>query len=149
MKKNKRTDEEIVAAFERLFDESLVPNSTQEAQEIIRNAGINPSAFLENMNSLTERILAESPHNWRNQKDDEIEEARTSLSRINIPKGLSKQQLLDSIDSLLKKFPTGLPRSLQLAHRNATEQSQDDLAYLYQEILHQLAEAGIDIQKDE
>lgn len=149
MNSKKRSDEEIVAAFEKLFDESLIPASLEEADESIKKAGIDPDNFRAEMHRLTTRLLAESPYNWRNQKDDEIESNRASLERIKIPSGLTKKQLWDRITSLQAKYPEVFPQPLQFAFRNAKEQSEDDIAYLLQEMIHRVQQAGIEIDEDE
>lgn len=149
MNTKRRNDEKVVIAFERLFDDSLVPNSLEEADETIRRAGINPDKYRNEMRSLAAKLLSDSPLNWRNQSIDEIEATRKSLGDIKLVKNLAVHQILDRIAALQIKYPQVFIEPVLQAHRNLEEQSEEDLAYLLQEMIFRIKQAGIDLDEDQ
>lgn len=138
-KDNKVTDRDIVNAFESLFDEVLVPQSIEEAEEIIRQAGVDPEEWKNEMYAMVQGMLRESPLNWRNVKKEELTKKIKELE--NIPKRLDKTK--EELQELIQNRLDDLNLSLQqapAAYRNREELTKEDLASLLQELEYQLRE---------
>jgi hypothetical protein len=142
MSKNKEcsiTDRDVAEAFETLFDETLLPESREEAEEIILEAGIDPEKWDNEMNIMVQKLLRDSPLNWRNIAQEEIFNIVSDLE--NIPKRVNKtiQELWELIDKALEElYPS--KQNIPVAYRNLEEVTKEDLASLLQELEYQLHE---------
>lgn len=141
-KKNQEVnDKDIAQAFEALFDQALVPQSEEEADEIIREAGIDPEAWSDKMYALVQELLRSSPLNWRNVSKDELSNKAEALE--SIPKRLdkTKEELQELIQARLKRLNLS-PQKAPAAYRNREVLTKEDLASLLQELDYQLREEG-------
>ena len=133
------TDRDIANAFESLFDETLVPRSKEEAEEIISKVGIDPEKWNNAMYAMVQSQIRESPFNWRNVKKEEITKRIRKLE--SIPKQLdkTKEELQEMIQDRLNQLDLS-PRQAPAAYRNREELTKEDLASLLQELEFRLRE---------
>lgn len=130
-----RSEEELAEAFDQLFDEIPSPQTQEEIDEYIREAGIDPDEFGARIKKLTIKALAESPINWRIRSKAEIEEARAQLDSIGAIANKERNNLLSIIDKALEQILVTNPQLISLHHRNRTELSDEDLLSLLQELM--------------
>ena len=143
-KSHEVTDRDIANAFESLFDETLVPRSREEAEEIIREAGIDPEKWKNEMYAMAQSQIRESPLNWRNVNKEEITKRIKKLE--SIPKQLdkTKDELQELIQDRLNQLNLS-PRQAPAAYRNREELTKEDLASLLQELEYRLREESGEI----
>lgn len=133
------TDRDVANAFTALFEVVLVPQSKEEAEEIIRQKGIDLEKWNAEMYVMAQELLRSSPLNWRNVNQAELSQKVKRLE--SIPKRLdkTKEQLQDLIRQRLDELNLS-PQQVPVAHRNQEELTKEDLASLLQELEFQLQE---------
>lgn len=133
-KKPIRSEEELVEVFYQLFDEIPSPQSSVEIEEYIREAGIDPDKFGSFVKEIALNALAESPLNWRNRDEVEVELARAQLVSIGQSADKDRESLLSTIDKVIEKIFATNPNLAPIHYRNRTELSVEDLVSLLQEL---------------
>ena len=120
------TEEELEEALDKLFDEIPPPETPEEVDETLREAGYDPEAIAAQMKAFAEQALANSPLNWRNRAPQEIEAGRSRLAEFlsNTPK--NRDDLVQAIRQQLSQ----LGGQAAYAHRNLELEtaSDEDLA---------------------
>ena len=142
-------DKDMNDIFAEFLSLDMYPNTLEEAEEIIQEAGIDISEFEKKTISIFRNILSESPLDWRNVSDDIIDAEAAKLDEIPLKKNLSKEQLIMSINRITKILEStiqGRQLNFELAHRNLETQTDDDLAQLLRQIEYAASELGIDIE---
>lgn len=136
-KKNSITDWNIAEAFESLFDEILIPETKKEADEIMSEAGIDANKWNDEMYTMIQKLLRESPLNWRNVTNVDISNIVKELE--SIPKHINKtrKELWDLIEKILDELYSSMHK-VPVAYRNLEEVTEEDLASLLQELEYQL-----------
>lgn len=138
-KKNIRkiTDMDIVESFENFLDEALTPDSQDEAEKIIQEAGIDPARWNHDVYTMVQNLLRESPLNWRNVREEEITREVKELERIPRRLSKSKQKLIEMIEACLAEIYPSKKR-VPAAYRNFKEITREDMASLLQELEYQV-----------
>lgn len=133
MTKRKRieTSEDLVHILADLFNE-VSPKTSEEIDDELREAGYDPDEVAEHMKSVAERAIANSPFNWRNQRQ-ELADERARLERSTLPPGKSRIQLIEAIKQMLAQLG-GNAKLIQAYYRNFEEMSDEDLASLQSEL---------------
>jgi hypothetical protein len=128
------SEEDLVAAFDQLFDEVPAPESLEEAEKYIRGAGLNPDEFGAEISSFVASALANSPLNWRNRNQEPIHRALAALETREKETSADRASLLAQIPALLETLVGRFPDRQPLHYRNLTELATADLASLVQEL---------------
>lgn len=144
-KKPIQTEEELVEAFDQLFDETPPPQTPEEVNDYIREAGIDPDEFGAKTRMFSEKALHESPLNWRNRGQEEIEQARTALERIEWFAGKSRSELQSIIDTVMGHIAAINPSLNPVHYRNRHELTDEDLASLLQELMFIAGQYNIEL----
>jgi len=144
-----RSEEELVDAFDQLFDEIPFPRTPEEIDEYIREAGIIPNNFGEGIVEIITKALEESPLNWRNRALKEIDGARERLEEIDSFKRMDRSDILSMIDNLIEKIKIKNPALAPVHYRNRTDLSKEDLASLLREILFIAEQSNIELDMGE
>ena len=61
--KGQRTPEELIQAVADLFNE-VEPETPEEIEAVLREAGYDPDAIREQMKTIAERALSKQPQKW-------------------------------------------------------------------------------------
>jgi hypothetical protein len=144
-----RSEEELVRAFDQLFDEIPAPKTRDEIDDYIRDAGINPDEFGAHIREITGYALKVSPLNWRNRSQGEINRARATLNKIIQLAGQNREELLSKIDKVMDKIAAVNPSLSTIQYRNRAELSAEDLTSLLEELLFVAEQSNIDINSDD
>lgn len=131
-KKPLETSEEFANTLADLFNETE-PETPEEIEAILREAGYDPAQLAIEMQAFAEQALKNSPLNWRNRAQQELTAARShfesTLSRVS----RSRSELIDAIQQLLQQV--GSQSQPALAHfRNFEAATDDDLASMLEEL---------------
>jgi vacuolar-type H+-ATPase subunit E/Vma4 len=143
-----RSEEELAEAFDQLFDEIPSPHSREEIDEYIREAGIDPDSFGAQIKEIASKALRESPLNWRNHAQEEIEQTRAHLEKCERITNRDRGDLLSLIDKVMEKIGKSYPRLAPVHYRNRSELSNDDLVSLLQELMFIAERSNIEIRID-
>lgn len=138
-----RSEEELAGAFDQLFDEIPAPQTREEIDDYIREAGINPDEFGARIKEIARSALEASPLNWKN-RGQEIKRERDTLDKFFQVAGQSREDLLSKIDKIMNKIAATNPRLVPIHYRNRTELSEDDLGSLLEELLFVAKQSNID-----
>ncbi|KAA3642042.1 MAG: hypothetical protein DWQ07_25955 [Chloroflexi bacterium] len=145
-----RSEEELAEAFDQLFSEIPSPQSQEEINDFIREAGINPDEFGVQIKELAVKALQTSPYNWRNkQAQAEIEEAGVQIDKIEKIGNADRLKLLDMIDNIVNKIKDSNPQFVPVHYRNKLELPEEDLASLLQELVFIAKQENIEINLGE
>jgi hypothetical protein len=144
-----RSEEELAEAFDQLFDEIPSPQTREEFNAYIREAGIDPDGFGAQIREITSKALRESPLNWRNHAENEIEKARARLEKYEKFTNRGRGDLLSLIDKVMEKIENNYPSLAPVHYRNRSELSNDDLVSLLQELMFIAERSNIEIRIDE
>lgn len=123
-----KTDQELARALDELFDEIPPPETSEEIDATLREAGCDPDEVASRMQALAERALRESPLNWRNRRQ-EMEQERAQLDTSSSATERSRFELLSAIRQIFTQYP-----QLATHHRNLDQATDDDLASLLAEL---------------
>ncbi|HOU12773.1 MAG TPA: hypothetical protein PKZ84_06625 [Anaerolineae bacterium] len=143
MKKKTRspqTDEDLVQAFANLFD-AIEPETPSEIDAVLLEAGYNPDNVAARIQAFAEKALAESPLNWRNQAEVELQAANTRIERfkasVSIPR--TREGIIEAIKRLTNQLKPQA-RFAQAYFRNFESVSDQDLIGLLTELQYLAAE---------
>ena len=127
MKKRRaiETSEDLVRAFASLFDE-LEPETPEEIDTVLREAGFDPDELGARMKAAAERALNDSPLNWRSRAQRELEDERARIASTTPDLLRSRKDIIDAIKQLVGQ----LGNQVAYAHRNLESASDEDLASL-------------------
>ncbi len=127
MKKRRpiETGEDLVHAFADLFDE-VEPETPEEIDAALREAGYDPDNVGARMKAVAERALADSPLNWRNRAQQELEDERTRIARVAPTPLRSRADIISAIEQLLAQFGD----QMGYAYRNLESETDEDLGNL-------------------
>ncbi len=140
-KKAPGTEEELLARLERLFDQ-LEPDTADEVDIILREAGLDPEEVGARMKAAAERQFAASPLNWRNKARQEVAEAEARLAKFSSTPTAGQADLRERIERLLRGL-SATHRSVAAAyHRNLEEATESDLQSLLSELEYLTSEEG-------
>jgi hypothetical protein len=139
-----KTEEELVEAFDQLFDEIPSPQTREEIDEYIYEAGIDPEEFGAEVANIAADALKESPLNWRNRGQEEIARARANLEKIEKVEGRDRSNLLSIIDKFMEKIRSTNPKLAPIHYRSRDELSDEDLVSLVQELTFIAEQSNID-----
>jgi hypothetical protein len=134
-KKRIETNQDLVNVLADLFDEinENTDFSEQELDEILHEAGYDPSEVAIKAQTVIEDALANSPLNWRNRAQQELEETRTRFQQMEINTPSDRVELLEAIQQILDQL--GGTHKQALAHfRNFESTSDEDLASMLVEL---------------
>lgn len=131
MKQRKQieTSAELVRAFADLFDE-VTPETAEEIDAELRAAEYNPEEIGASMQIAVQRALAQSPLNWRNRAQRELEAERSRIDEFARPRLRSRAETIAAIRQVLAQSGG----HMAYAHRNLELETDEDLATLLEEI---------------
>ena len=145
-----RSEEELAEAFDQLFSEIPPPQTEEEINEYIIEAGYDPDEFGEQIKNIASEALKNSPLNWRNQiAQSEIEEARSQLEKINELANKDRKDIFSIIEKVMAQIKEANPQLAPVHYRNRSELSEEDLVSLLQELLFIANQSNIDIDLGE
>jgi hypothetical protein len=100
--------------------------------QVLKSAGFEPGDVGKKYLSVAQKVMAKSPHNWRNQARNELENARKALIPLTSTGKVkkSRSELVDAISALI----TGQRLRVGSAYRNLTEQTDEDLESLLRQL---------------
>ena len=131
MKKRKsiETSEDLVRAFADLFDE-VEPDTPEEIDAVLREAGYDPDEIGVRMKAAAEKALANSPLNWRNRAQKELEDEQTRIARFTTARPGNRAGLIEAI----KRLAGQVPGQVAYAYRSLALMTDEDLASLLSDL---------------
>lgn len=123
------TSEDLVRAFADFFDE-IAPRTPEEIDVALREAGYDPNEVGARMKTAAERALADSPLNWRNRAQREIEAARSQIAGSATAVLRSREEIIAAIEQLVAQSGS----QMAYAHRNLESETDEDLVSLLSQL---------------
>jgi len=152
MKNNQEGNtQKALTELENLFVYDLVPETAEEAQEILAKAGIDTSELKQKGREILRNILIEFDDDWRNITDESVKAEASKVLERKIFSSLSRDELLRRIKEVSKLLSTTAMREEAPAgvlHRNLGKVKDQDLASLLRQLEHLATEAGLDLGKE-
>lgn len=143
---NKENIEKSIHELEKLFLLDLIPETQEEAQEILLKAEIDTKELKEKGRKIYRDILAEFNDDWRNISEETLESEKSEVLTRKIPTDLSRETLISKILEVTKALAAkglGAQISTGIAHRNLEKETGQDLASLLRQMEHIAEQAGI------
>ncbi len=128
-----KTERELIEALADLFEE-IPPETGEEADEVLRDAGLDPELVAKNMREFAEGVLAKSPLNWRNRAEHERAEAKRRLRGFESSMPSDRQGLLAEVSTLLERVRCQHQGLVAVEFRQFEESSEEDLRSLLAEL---------------
>ena len=126
------TEEELARSFAHLFD-ATEPETPEEIDTTLREAGYDSGQVVVRMRSIANRALEASPLNWRNRARQEVEEARTQRSAHRPTPSRRRVDIINTIEQLLARLQ-GRQVRLATHFRNFDQAADEDLASLLDDL---------------
>jgi len=143
-------EEELTEAFDKLFFEIPSPQTQEEIDEYIREAGIDLDGFGVNIREIASKALSESLLNWRAQATKtEIGMARKKLDDIRRIGNVDRNNLLSIIEKAITNIQAANPQFAPVHYRNHAESPDADLISLLQELIFIADQSNIKIDLGE
>lgn len=142
------TSEDLVRTLADLFDEVEL-ESPEEIDTMLRDAGYDPEEIGARMKTAAEQALEDSPFNWRNRAQKELEEERSRLEGfLSDSAEKSREEIIRAIDHL-KTLLGGQAQQVHAFHRNLESESDEDLAKLLSELEYLASQQNDQDKKNE
>ena len=117
-----------------LFDQ-IPPEDINEAEQELRDGGLDPETVGQRMSVLAEQTLARSHLNWRSEAAAQRRQALDQLTHFAARIPESRYELENKIREILERSPHFQQLPTVTAHfRNFTEASDEDLKSLLLEL---------------
>jgi len=146
-----KNTEKSINELEKLFLLDLLPETIEEAQEILADAEIDTTELKEKGREIFRNILAEFDDDWRNISKEVLKSETSEILKRQFRTDLSRESLLDKIRGATQALTArGLSTTLSagVAHRNLDKVSDLDLAYLLRQLEYIAEQAGIDLGEE-
>jgi hypothetical protein len=134
MRKNIKTVEDFVRAFDEFLDEDD-PLTPEEIDTALREAGHDPEEVGVKMQAVAEHALAESPWNWRNRARKELEDERARIARRTTSVPRNKASLIEAIEKLVVQSGG----QMAYAYRNLESETEENLVSLLADLEYLIA----------
>ncbi len=110
------------------FLDSEEQTPSYNVDQVLSEAGYKPDDVGKKFQAIADEAMARSPHNWRNRASVEHAKAKSSFLQKNSTQRppRSRSEILDEIHALLSQHNL----KVALAHRNFSDQSDEDLESL-------------------
>jgi hypothetical protein len=141
MKKGRglETNEDLTQAFARFFDvDTDEPETVEEIDAGLRELGYDPDEVGVRMKAAAERALADSPLNWRNRAQKELEDERVKIGRFTVACPDNRLGLIGAIQRLAGQAPG----QAVYANRNLESMTDEDLASLLSDLEYLITQKG-------
>jgi len=133
-KKPPETYREFLDRLADLFDE-VPPESLEEAEQELRDAGLDPEAIGQRMSELAARTLARSPLNWRVSAPEERHRALGQFTHFKATIPETRAEIEVAIRQILEQMPHLAQSPAVTTHfRNFEEAGDEDLRSLLLEL---------------
>ncbi len=136
-----RTDSDILKDFESLFGDIPEPETPEEIETYLVDAGYDIDALKAEGLRLANELIE---GNWRFVLPDEIEAATLSINNTPIRTGWKRDRLISAIQHIIDVLHQQR-RQTGFAFRNLEELTDSDLASMLQELEYQADNMGIEI----
>ena len=146
--KKKSNIEKSISELEKLFLHDLIPETLEEAHEILNEAEFNTMEFKENARNIFRNMLTEFDDDWRNTSEETLNSKAKEILKRDARTDLPRETLLDKIKEITQLLDTkGLTYQLSagVVHRNLEKEVNEDLASLLRQLEHIAEQAGIDL----
>lgn len=145
-------DDKIVESLVELLDLELVPDSLEDAENVVQKTNIDVDELKKRASAVLREILTELPDDWRNIAIDEIESTSTELEKRFLKLQLSEAEIKERIQNLVNRITEAnvhinVPTP-GLAWRNLEKQSKEDLARLLRKFELIADEMGIERKEE-
>ena len=101
--KSPQNEEELLKAIIDLLSD-VEAEADEDIDEELRELGYNPEEIAARMKRAADRALAQSPLNWRNQAESEMERERRRLAGFIQSVVRSRKELIDAITALTNRL---------------------------------------------
>ena len=132
------TEDELIHAFISLFN-AVEPETPEEIQTTLRDAGYDPDSVAARMQTIAARALENSPLNWRNRAQRELEAEKTQIETITSSQPSNRAGIIDAIKQLLAGL-SGQQLGLAAHFRNFDHATDEDLASLLADLEYLVAQ---------
>jgi len=132
------TDKDLIHAITDSFNE-VEPDSPEEINAILREAGYDPDQVARQMKAVAERALRESPFNWR-ERAQEMEDAKSRLIAFAPALPTNRAEIINAIKELVAKLGSGKSELAMAQYRNLESASDEDLASLLRQMRYLAAQ---------
>ena len=135
IRKPPESEQDILNAFADLFDE-IQPETSEEIDTILIEAGFEPEQVAANMQALAEKALSESPLNWRKQASRDRQQAEEGLRELESTTPTNRTDILTALRDFAKRRPEQYQLAMVQFRNNVEEASDKDLQTLLTELIY-------------
>lgn len=119
-------------ALSDLFDE-IPPETPEEVDSVLREAGFDPKKVAAEMKDLAEKVLRQSPLDWRNQ-GPELEAEKKHVAKFSIRIPQTRDELMEAIGKAISSVKGQEFEVMRVHHRDFENATDEDLASLLREL---------------
>jgi len=141
------TDAELIERVGELFD-AVPPEGQAEAEEVLREAGLDPDAVGDRLAQFAKATLASSPLNWRQRAKAERENALAQFDKDRTEQPRAASDLKVQITSILARQPQlGALPTVRVHLHKFEHASSKDLESLLAELQFLEQQSGLEAPK--
>ena len=147
--KNEENTAKAISEIENLFLLDLLPETHEEAQEILISARIDTTELKIKGREILRNMLVEFDDDWRNISEETLEREASGIFKRKIQDNLSRETLLERIKELTEALTSGgvsTPLPASVLHRNLEKETDQDLSSLLRQLQYIAEEAGIELR---
>ena len=138
--KSKKTDLEIASDFDSLFNEILEPQTDEEIQAFLADAGYDIQVLRARGRDFVNDLMA---GNWRFVSPEELNQVSAQIDEVPLRLDWSRERLMAAFQKITSQL-TSAGMQPQFGFRNQEQLTKSDLATILQELEYQARKNGIE-----
>ena len=138
--KPKKADLEIASDFDSLFNEILEPQTDEEIQAFLADAGYDIQVLRARGRDFVNDLMAS---NWRFVSPEEINQVSAQIDEVPLRLDWSKERLIAAVQKIMSQL-TSAGMQPRFGFRNQEQLTESDFATILQELEYQARKNGIE-----
>jgi len=138
--KSKKTDLEIASAFDSLFNETPEPETDEEIQVFLADAGYDIQTLGARGRDFVNDLMA---GNWRFVSPEELNQVSAQIDEVPLRLDWSKERLIAAVQKIMSQL-TSAGMQPRFGFRNQEQLTESDFATILQELEYQARKNGIE-----
>jgi len=138
--KSKKTDLEIASDFDSLFNEIPEPQTDEEIQAFLADAGYDIQVLKARGRDFVNDLMAS---NWRFVSPEELNQVSAQIDEVPLRLDWGRERLMAAFQKITSQL-TSAGMHPRFAFRNQEQLTESDLATILQELEYQARKNGIE-----
>ena len=138
--KSKKTDLEIASDFDSLFNEIPEPQTDEEIQAFLADAGYDIQVLKVRGRDFANDLMAS---NWRFVSPEELNQVSAQINEVPLRLDWSRERLMVAFQKIMSQLASAGMKP-RLGFRNQEQLTELDLATILQELEYQARQNGIE-----